>query len=107
MKTEGEEWKDYFKENYREVLKQSITYIATSNQVICGFSRTINDDGLYLWVIDLLVDKSYRGNGIGRKLMESLALDYPDLDAYVMSDVDEYYEKLGYKKEGSIYKVGK
>ena len=105
IKSEGEEWKDYFDPKYEEVLEKSITYVAYSDKKLCGYSRSINDYGLYIWVIDLLVDKKYRGNSIGEKLMECLLADYPNQDVFVMSDIDEYYKKLGYRKEGSIFKV--
>ena len=105
IKSEGEEWKDYFDQKYEEVLEKSITYVAYSDKKLCGYSRSINDYGLYIWVIDLLVDKKYRGNSIGEKLMECLLADYPNQDVFVMSDIDEYYKKLGYRKEGSIFKV--
>jgi len=107
IKSEGEEWKDYFVPKYKVVLEQSIVYVAHIDKKLCGYSRSIDDFGLYIWVIDLLVDKKSRGNSIGRKLMECLLVDFPNQDVFVMSDVDEYYEKLGYKKEGTIFKVNK
>ncbi len=105
IKSEGEEWKDYFDPKYQIVLKKSITYVAYIDNELCGYSRSIDDFGLYIWVIDLLVDKEYRGNSIGQKLMECILTDYPNQDVFVMSDVDGYYTKLGYKKEGSIFKI--
>ncbi len=105
IKSEGEEWEDYFDPKYQIVLKKSITYVAYINNELCGYSRSIDDSGLYIWVVDLLVDKKYRGHSIGQKLMECLLTDYPNQDVFVMSDVDGYYTKLGYKKEGSIFKV--
>ena len=103
--SEGEEWKGYLKAAYQESLERSITYVAYLDGRICGYSRSINDVGFYIWVIDLLVHKEYRGHSIGRKLLECIAADYPDQDVFVMSDVDEYYEKLGYSKEGTIFKL--
>lgn len=105
IKSEGEEWKDYFNPKYQIVLKKSVTYVAYIDNILCGYSRSVNDFGLYIWVIDLLVDEKYRGNSIGQKLMECLLVDFPNQDVFVMSDVDEYYNKLGYKKEGSIFKI--
>jgi GNAT superfamily N-acetyltransferase len=105
IKSEGEEWKRYFDPNYQVVLERSITYVAYIDMKICGYSRSINDFGLYVWVIDLLVDKKYRGNTIGKQLMECIINDFPNQDVFVMSDIDEYYVKLGYKKVGSIFKV--
>jgi len=49
--------------------------------------------------------KAYRGKEIGKKLLECLQQDYPDQVVYVMSDVDGYYEKVGYKRIGSIFEV--
>jgi len=37
--------------------------------------------------------------------MECIYKDHPDKIVYVMSDVDEYYEKQGYRKEGSVFEV--
>ena len=105
IKSEGEEWKDYFDSKYERVLAQSITYVAYVDDEPCGYSRSIDDNGLYIWVIDLLVDKRFRGHSIGRKLMECILTDYTNQDVFVMSDVDDYYTKIGYKKEGSIFKI--
>ena len=105
IKSEGEEWKDYFGPKYQVALQNSIVYVAYLDNKLCGYSRSADDSGLHIWVIDLLVDKKYRGNAIGGKLMERLLADFPNQDVYVMSDVDGYYKKLGYKKAGSIFKV--
>jgi len=48
---------------------------------------------------------AYRGKEIGRKLMECIYKDYPNQVVYVMSDVDGYYEKVDYKRIGSIFEV--
>lgn len=105
IKSEGEEWKEYFNSKYQEVLKHSITYVAYIDNELCGYSRSINDHGLYLLVIDLLVAKKHRGHSIGRKLLEILSTNYPNQDIFVLSDVDGYYQKIGYRKEGSIFKI--
>lgn len=103
--SEGEEWKLYLGPKYKKALESSIVYVAYTNNELCGYARSINDSDFYIWIVDLLVDKKYRGNAIGQKLMECFLRDFPNLDVLVMSDVDDYYTKLGYKKEGSIFKV--
>ena len=106
VKSEGEEWNAYLKANYKSALAKSISYVAYSNEDLCGFSRSINDHDIYIWVVDLLVHNEFRGKSIGKSLMECLMRDFPDKDVFVLSDVDEYYHKIGYQKEGSIFKVG-
>lgn len=105
IKSEGEEWKEYLNPIYIEALEKSITYVALNGGELCGYSRSLSDSGIFLWVIDLLVHKNHRGFSIGKKLMDCILNDYPDIDVYVMSDVDPYYKKLGYEKEGSIFKL--
>jgi len=105
MQSEGEEWEEYLDPKYQVNLAQSITYVAYCDEVLCGYSRSMSDFGYFVWVIDLLVDKQYRGHSIGQQLLEGIQLDFPDQKVFVMSDVDAYYEKLGYTKEGSIFKV--
>lgn len=109
IKNEGEEWRSYWADEnqtkYRHALRYSITYIAVENDEVCGYIRALDDMGFYIYVCDLLVTGKYRGGGIGRHLMERLTMDYPDQTVYVMSDVDEYYQKLGYPIIGSILEV--
>ncbi len=105
IQSEGEEWSDYLNPTYQKALNNSFTYVALIEDELYGYSRSISDSGLFIWVIDLLVDKKRRGHFIGKKLMDRISTDFPDIDILVMSDVDQYYEKIGYNKEGSIFKV--
>ena len=109
IELEGEEWKDYWSsensKKYRESLERSITYVAYDNSNLCGYSRSVDDNALSIIVVDLLVTPKYRGNNIGRELMECIYGQYTDKVVYVMSDVDEYYSKQEYDKVGSIFKV--
>lgn len=106
IKQEGDDWKIYWGEpnasKYRKAFEQSITYVALADDKICGYSRSLKD-ALFIYVCDLLVNERYRGNGLGKKLMQCLQEEYPDYPVYVMSGNDEYYQKLSAKKEGSIY----
>lgn len=106
---EDEEGWDYasktLAEKYKAALQTSITYVAFQDDEICGYSRSLDDFGEYIYVCDLLVKPAYRGKEIGRKLMECIYSDYPDQVVYVMSDVDGYYNKIGYKRIGSIFEV--
>ena len=109
MKREGEEWADYWdaesgRHRYIKALDDATaTYVVIEDDRLCGFVRCIGSFTIY--VDDLLVDKAYRGRNFGRLLMERLLTDFPDHEVYVMSDVDEYYLKLGYEKAGTLFAV--
>ncbi len=109
MREEGSDWECYYGESqigkYCLALERSITYVAYEEDVLSGYVRCRNDDGFGIYVYDLLVRPSSRGRSIGKKLMERVCSDYAEDDVYVMSGVDEYYEKLGYFREGTIYKL--
>ena len=111
IEAEGKEWACYSDDSvsgrYRLALDNSITYVAYEGDSLCGYSRSIDDCGFYVYICDLLVKPMYRRRKIGRKLMECIYTDYPNHIVYVMSDVDEYYKKQGYKREGSVYEVTK
>lgn len=109
IENEGEEWVSYWskenQEKYRRALRNSITYMAKEDKEVCGYVRALDDMGFCIYVCDLLVTAKYRGKNIGRKLMEQLTIDYPDQMVYVMSDVDDYYQKLGFTHIGSVFEV--
>ena len=104
---EGDDWSGYHgiagRKKYIKALESSTTYVAYLDNLVCGYIRCREDDGFGVYVYDLLVRKSYRGNQIGKSLMERVSQDFKDQPVYVMSDVDTYYEKLGYRREGSIF----
>ncbi len=106
---EGDEWVEYHgkvgRDKYIKALESSVTYIACDKSIVCGYARCREDNGFGVYVYDLLVKKSYRGKQIGKSLMERVRQDFPDQIAYVMSDVDPYYEKLGYRRVGSIFEI--
>lgn len=109
IKEEGEDWAVYWKEPnaslYRKSLEQSITYLALADGKVCGYSRSLQDT-LFVYVCDLLVNEKFRGNGLGRKLMECVQKEYSECPVYIMSGNDGYYQSIKCKKEGSIYLFG-
>lgn len=109
IENEGDEWVSYWskenQEKYRRSLRNSITYIAIEGNDVCGYVRALDDMGFCIYVCDLLVTGKHRGKSIGKQLMEQLTIDNSDQTVYVMSDVDDYYQKLGYTRIGSVFEV--
>jgi len=109
LKEEGAEWESYYgdngREKYKQALTSSITYVAYEGDILCAYVRCRDDNGFGVYVYDLLVRKSYRGQSIGRKLFKFICAKFPEDTVYVMSDVDEYYQKQGYRRVGSIFQV--
>ena len=109
MREEGLEWKDYWSNipKYKTAMSNSLVFVACEDNEFCGCLRCRDDYGLGVYVYELIVKKSKRGKNIGRALMDKVCAVFPSDTIYVMSDVDAYYEKQGYKKIGSIFEVKK
>lgn len=109
LRDQGEDWAEYWGEGrakYENALKTSTVYLAVKdNGELAGYVRCRDDDGFGVYIYDLLVKPSCRGAALGKLLMEKVCSENPDTTVYVMSDVDLYYQKLGYHKEGSIFIV--
>lgn len=106
---EGAEWSDYHgaygRGRYLRALETSATYLAWDGGLLCGYVRCREDGGFGVYVCDLLVRASCRGSGLGRRMMARVREDFQGQTVYVMSDVDPYYETLGYRRVGSIFEV--
>ncbi len=67
---EGDEWSDYHgsagRDNYIKALESSISYIVYDGTTVCGYVRCREDDDFGVYIYDLLVRKSYRGNQLER-----------------------------------------
>ncbi len=90
-------------DRYRTSLEKSVTYVCHDHGEFCGYVRALLDDGFAIYVSELYVIPKYRNRRIGRSLLERVKADFSHLTVYALSDEDAYYEKLGYKKAGSVF----
>jgi GNAT superfamily N-acetyltransferase len=67
--------------------------------------RALLDDGFALYVSELFVVPEMRNRKIGRTLISKVKSDFMNLTVYALSDEDAYYEKLGYRKVGSVFEI--
>lgn len=91
-------------EDFKNALLNSATYVCTSNGEVCGYLRAMVDSfGIY--VSELYVAPRHRNRGYGSELLSELKQAYPEQDVYVLSDEDQYYEKLGCRRVGSVFQL--
>ncbi len=101
-KAEG--WTAFFtdkKAAFAEALSGSVTLTAFTDGVYCGFIRCITDGCFTVYCCELLVDRRYRGKGIGRQLIRAVSERYPGLCIDVLSDSDAFYKSCGFDCMGS------
>ena len=90
---------------YKRVLEKSITYVCYDDGEFCGYVRALLDDGFAIYISELYVLPGYRNQKIGRSMLKQVKVDYSSLTVYALSDEDAYYEKIGYKKIGSVFEL--
>lgn len=89
---------------FKKALLESETFLYVSQGNICGYLRALSD-GFGIYVSELYVAPQYRGNTFGEQLLRRIKQEHPNQDVYVFSDEDLYYEKLGYKRVGSVFQL--
>lgn len=90
---------------YRDSLKNSVTYVCHEKNELCGYVRALLDDGFAIYISELYVIPKWRNRKIGRSLLERVKIDFSSLAVYALSDEDAYYEKIGFKKTGSVFEL--
>ena len=90
---------------YKNSLKKGITYVCHDNSEFCGYIRALLDDGFAVYISELYVIPKYRNRKIGQSLLKQVKADFSNLTVYALSDEDAYYEKIGYKKIGSVFEL--
>lgn len=89
-------------DKFKNALLCSETYIYKSQGKICGYLRALVD-GFGIYVCELYIAPCYRNSGYARELLKKVKQEHLIENVYVLSDEDLYYEKLGYKRVGSVF----
>ena len=69
---ESVNWNNFFKEQTEKCLKNTLYSIEViDNDSIIGMGRLIGD-GMYYMMVDIIVEPSYQGKGIGSNIVNKL-----------------------------------
>lgn len=95
-----------------ETIKKSIdhslcygAFLKKSGKQI-GFSRVITDYATTYYICDVIVDKDYRGLGIGKAMLDAIHgnNEVSSLRGILATrDAHEFYRKYGFQDGGNIY----
>ncbi len=78
------------------------TLVVVKEESVIGFVRGITDGEVTTYIAELLVDPAYRGQGIGRLLLEACHLLYPHtrLDLISTEKAGDFYKHTGFRFVG-------
>lgn len=100
-------WRIYPKEQTIHALEHTLyNVVAVDDEKTIGMCRLVGD-GLYYTIVDVVVNPSYQGKGIGKGLIER-TLQYIDqhtptggyasIQLISVAGKEAFYEKFGFKK---------
>ena len=78
------------------------TLIVTAAERVVGFVRGITDGEITTYIAELFVDPQYRGQGIGRLLLDACHALYPHtrLDLISTEEAVPFYQATGFRYVG-------
>lgn len=87
------------REQIEKSIKNSLCFGVYDAGRQVGFARAVTDYSVMYWLCDVFVDEEYRGQGIGKLLMECI-VNHPDLKdlngVLATRDAQGLYEKYGF-----------
>ncbi|MFM7232181.1 MAG: GNAT family N-acetyltransferase [bacterium] len=94
---------DIRREVVAEALRNSITVVAIDDATgaTVGVARVVSDRATFAWLCDVVVEESWRGHGISRRMLEELER-HPALQTLrrwclATRDAHGLYRKFGYQ----------
>lgn len=95
------------KERDEETIQTSIDYskcfaiLDTERDVLIGFARVITDYATMYYLTDVVVDEAYRGQGLGKWMLDWIVNEEVSLKGYGLlktGHAQELYKKLGFEE---------
>jgi predicted GNAT family N-acyltransferase len=94
------------KEKIEESIKNSICFGVYDNEKMVGFARVVTDYSTMYWLCDVIIDEEYRGQGLGKKLIQCIT-EMEELKGIfgilATRDAHGLYEQYGFKREPEKY----
>jgi N-acetylglutamate synthase-like GNAT family acetyltransferase len=89
-------------ETVKRSLEHSIPFGVYEGRRQVGFARVITDCATFAYLADVFIDEEYRGKGLGKWLVETIA-SHPSLQGLrrfvlVTRDAQELYRKFGFEE---------
>ena len=73
-----------------------------------GFARALSDKTVSSWLHDIIIEKQYRGRGLGKWFFENIIKhkDLVNTKIYLTTrDAQELYKKYGFRAKEAMVKI--
>ncbi|WP_077329488.1 GNAT family N-acetyltransferase [Virgibacillus siamensis] len=77
----------------------NIAYLVLDGDQIIGYIRGMTDTAVTLFICEVIIEKEYRGQGIGQKLLAFIHSLYPStrMELLAASSSQSFYKQLDYR----------
>ena len=101
-----EKWMSFTEEKVTSLFSTNLSHyvVVEENQKILGFARYLTDEVMTTFLAEIIIDKSYRGKGLGQRLIEDIHKKYPLTRIELISEVDGFYQTVGFKPVGTGFR---
>jgi len=85
----------------RKAMEGSVCYgVYDREGYMVGYARIITDFATTFYLMDVIVDEDYRGNGLGMLLMDAVMDDVGSLHGVLHTDdASKFYERYGFRRD--------
>ncbi|MFC4617635.1 GNAT family N-acetyltransferase [Camelliibacillus cellulosilyticus] len=87
--------------------QSNIAYVIEENKHVIGYVRGLTDQKITLFICELLIDKNYRGLGLGHDLLKYVHQLYPEtrMEMLATKDSQSFYEHLNFRRFNGFRKM--
>ncbi len=92
-------------EQTKKTIENSICYGVYRSKEQIGFARVLTDEVVFAHIMDVIIFEEFKGQGIGKKLVEHILKDSRMKDVLTIclktKDAHAFYEKYGFEPVGN------
>jgi len=90
------------KDAIRKSIRNSLCFGIYLNNTQVGFARVVTDTSVFAYLMDVFIDDSYKGSGLGSLLLDEI-LEHQDImgiETFKLAthDAHEFYLRKGFKR---------
>jgi len=103
---QNEKWISFTEEKVTSLFSTNLSHylVVEENQKILGFARYLTDEVMTTFLAEIIIDKPHRGKGLGQQLIEEIHKKYPLTRIELISEVDGFYQTVGFKPVGTGFR---
>ena len=103
---QNEKWISFTEEKVTSLFSTNLSHylVVEENQKILGFTRYLTDEVMTTFLAEIIIDKAYRGKGLGRRLIAEIHQKYPLTRIELISEADGFYRAISFKPVGTGFR---